>query len=106
MSDFIESYITRFKKERLINKLNSFFKKLIKKSEKFTKKSKIKIEIEKNKIEKKKKLIDLGKFIHKSYKEEKIKDFSYKEQYLDLNNEVDKIESYIEKLRKNKDSII
>ena len=71
MSDFIESYITRFKKERLINKLNSFFKKLIKKSEKLTKKSKIKIEIEKNKIEKKKKLIDLGKFIHKSYKEEK-----------------------------------
>ena len=105
MADFVETYIERIKKRNALKKIISFFQKMLNNSEKYTKKGRIHIEIEKTKLERKKKYIELGKFINDSYKDEKVIDFTYKELFFKLNDEIKKIDNFLEKLQKDKDGI-
>ena len=105
MADFVETYIERIRKKNILKKIISFFQNMLNSSEKYTQKGKIHIEIEKTKLERKKKYIKLGKFISDSYKDEKVIDFSYKEHFFELNDEIKKIDDFLEKLQKDKDGI-
>jgi len=105
MTDFVETYIKKIRKKNIFKNILLFFKDFLYRSEKYTNKGKIRIEIEKNKLEKKRKLLKLGNFISQMYKDEKVVDFSYKEDFFKYNNEIKKIDDYLDRLDKDKDSI-
>ena len=62
-------------------------------------KVKIEIEVLRIKFDLLYRYFNLGRFISKYYNEEKIKDFSYKEDYFLLNNEINLKKRYIKKLK-------
>ena len=102
MSDFLEQYLYKIKNENYIKKINNFFKKIINKSEKITKDGRLKIEIEKSKFEKKKKFMNLGRFIYNSFKKDNIVDFSYQDDFFKINDDIEKIDLYIDNLKAGK----
>ena len=71
------------------------------KAKEVSERGKIKIEIEKCKLELRRKYRELGEFINKSFLEEKVKDFSYKEKYFELNREIQRLKKYLNILKKN-----
>tara|TARA_B100000902_G_C27234841_1_gene876807 strand:- start:1013 stop:1330 length:318 start_codon:yes stop_codon:yes gene_type:complete len=105
MADFVETYIERIREKKILRKLILFFSNFLKRSEKYTSKGKIHIEIEKNKLERSKKYFELGKYVSKMYLKEKVIDFSYKEDFFLFNKDIKKINDYLKKLSKDKDSI-
>lgn len=105
MADFVETYIERIREKKILRKLILFFSNFLKRSEKYTSKGKIHIEIEKNKLERSKKYFELGKYVSKVHLKEKVIDFSYKEDFFLINKDIKKINDYLKKLSKDKDSI-
>ena len=105
MADFVETYIERIRAKKILRKIILFFSNFLKRSEKYTSKGKIHIEIEKNKLERSKKYFELGKYVSKMYIKEKVIDFSYKEDFFLINKDIKKINNYLKKLSKDKDSI-
>ncbi|MBI65649.1 MAG: hypothetical protein CMG64_05105 [Candidatus Marinimicrobia bacterium] len=102
MSDFLEQYLYKIKNESYIKKINNFFKKIINKSEKITKDGRLRIEIEKSKLEKKKKFMKLGRFIYNSFNKDNIVDFSYQDDFFKINDDIEKIDLYIDNLKSGK----
>ena len=102
MSDFLENYLYKIKNKNYFKKINDSLKKIINKTEKITKDSRLKIEIEKNKFEKKKKFMKLGKLVYNYFKNENIVDFSYKDDFFQMNNDIEKVDSYIKNLKNGK----
>tara|TARA_B110000014_G_C19819721_1_gene425277 strand:- start:149 stop:466 length:318 start_codon:yes stop_codon:yes gene_type:complete len=105
MTDFVETYIDRIKRKNILKKIILFFKNTLVSSEKYTNKGRIHIEIEKNKLERKAKYLILGKFVSRMFKKENVIDFSYKEKFFELNDEIKKIDHYLDKLYKDKNGI-
>ena len=105
MADFVETYIERIKEKKFLKKIILFFSDFLKSSEKYTNKGKVHIEIEKSKLERSKEYFELGKFVSKMYNKEKVIDFSYKEDFFLINKDIEKINNYLKKLSKDKDSI-
>ena len=105
MADFVETYIERIREKKILRKLILFFSNFLKRSEKYTSKGKIHLEIEKNKLERRKKYFELGKYVSKMHIDEKVIDFSYKEDFFLINKDIKKINDYLKKLSKDKDSI-
>ena len=105
MADFVETYIERIREKKILKKLILFFSNFLKRSEKYTSKGKIHLEIEKNKLERRKKYFELGKYVSKMHIKEKVVDFSYKEDFFLINKDIKKINDYLKKLSKDKDSI-
>ena len=105
MTDFVETYINRIRKKNILKKIILFFKNILNSSEKYTNKGRIHIEIEKNKLERKGKYLKLGKFVSRMFKEENVIDFSYKEKFFELNEDIKKIDYYLEKLDEDKNGI-
>tara|TARA_Y100000994_G_C15406548_1_gene323974 strand:+ start:277 stop:594 length:318 start_codon:yes stop_codon:yes gene_type:complete len=105
MADFVETYIERIREKKFLRKLLLFFSNFLKRSEKYTSKGKIHIEIEKSKLERRKKYFELGKYVSKMYIKEKVIDFSYKEDFFIINKDIKTINDYLKKLSKDKDSI-
>ena len=58
-----------------------------------------KIEIEKSKLDLMKLDYNLGKYISNKNFNENISDFSYDEEYENLNNKINKLKSYIEEIK-------
>ena len=102
MSDFLENYLYKIKNKNYFKKINDSLKKIINKTEKITKDSRLKIEIEKNKFEKKKKFMKLGELVYNYFKNENIVDFSYKDDFFQMNNDIEKVDSYIKNLKNGK----
>ena len=102
MSDFLEHYLYKIKNKNYFKKISDSLKKIINKTEKITKNSRLKIEIEKNKFEKKKKIMELGKLVYNYFKNENIVDFSYKDDFFQINNDIGKVDSYIKNLKNGK----
>ena len=105
MSDFLDVHIKNFDLKNLPKRLTEYLNKLKFETNKLTIKGKIQIEIEKTKIELNKKYKELGKFISSAYLDEKVRDFSYKEEYFLLNKEIYLIRQYLNKLTEEKKSI-
>ena len=102
MSDFLEHYLYKIKNKNFLKKISDSLKKIINKTEKITKDSRLKIEIEKNKFEKKKKFMELGKLVYNYFKNENIVDFSYKDDFFQINNDIGKVDLYIKNLKNGK----
>lgn len=56
-----------------------------------------KLELEKAKLDLMKLYYRLGKYVSKKNYNESISDFSYDEEYLNINNKINKLKSYIKK---------
>ena len=102
MSDFLEHYLYKIKNKNFLKKISDSLKKIINKTEKITKDGRLKIEIEKNKFEKKKKFMELGKLVYNYFKNENIVDFSYKDDFFQINNDIGKVDLYIKNLKNGK----
>jgi len=105
MSNLIDDYIKKINTTYISDKLNKTFKKIVIKAKQLTKKGRIQVEIEKCKLELRKKYKELGVFINNVYIDEKVKDFSYKERYFELNREIHRLRNYLDSLKKDKYSI-
>jgi len=105
MSNLIDDYIKKINTTYISDKLNKIFKKIVIKAKQLTKKGRIQVEIEKCKLELRKKYKELGVFINNVYIDEKVKDFSYKEKYFELNREIHRLRNYLDSLKKDKYSI-
>jgi hypothetical protein len=99
MADILDSYIKKIEKIQLPNRLQNYLKKLKEQKNRFLLISSIQLEIFKIKLVLKKNYINLGKFISKNYNQDKVTDFSYKNDFFLMNQEINKKERYIKRLK-------
>ena len=99
MVDILDSYIKKINGVNISQRINDFINTLSNKIKLYFVRLKIQFEIIKIKLELLNNYINLGKYISKYYNEEKIKDFSYQEKYFILNQEINKKNRYIKKLK-------
>ena len=99
MADIIDTYIKKIDDYHLNKKITNYFVVLRKKRDWFIKLFMIEIELFKIKIELKKSYIKLGKFISKNYNNEDVVDFTYKEDFFILNQEIKRKKRYIKKIK-------
>ena len=99
MADILDSYIKKIERIQLPKRVQNYLKKLRKQKIRILKIVVIKLEIFKIKLELKKNYINLGKFISKHYNQERVTDFSYKDDFFLMNQEINKKERYIKRLK-------
>ena len=99
MADIIDTYIKKIDSKDYSMKFNKFINDKHSLIKKIIFKLKIKIEVLRIRFDLLYCYLNLGKFISKYYNEEKIKDFSYKEDYFLLNNKINLKKRYIKKLK-------
>ena len=98
MPDILDNYIKKVHTFQISNKISNYYHKIIIRKNRFLKLIVIRFEIFKIKLELKKNYINLGKFIFKNYDKEKVIDFSYKNDFFSLNQEIKKNLRYIKKI--------
>ena len=99
MADILDSYIKKIERIQLPKRVQNYLKKLRKQKIRILKIVVTKLEIFKIKLELKKNYINLGKFISKHYNQERVTDFSYKDDFFLMNQEINKKERYIKRLK-------
>ena len=99
MADIIDTYIKKIDGYDLNKKITNYFVILRKKRDWLIKLIMIEIELFKIKIELKKNYVKLGKFISKNYNDEDVVDFTYKEDFFILNQEIKRKKRYIKKIK-------
>tara|TARA_Y100000758_G_scaffold302599_1_gene270999 strand:- start:504 stop:818 length:315 start_codon:yes stop_codon:yes gene_type:complete len=99
MADILDSYIKKIERIQLPKRVQNNLKKVREQKNRFLAISAIKLEIFKIKLELKKNYINLGKFISKHYNQERVTDFSYKDDFFLMNQEINKKERYIKRLK-------
>ena len=99
MADILDSYIKKIERIQLPKRVHNYIKKVREQKNRFLKIVVIKLEIFKIKLELKKNYINLGKFISKHYNQERVTDFSYKDDFFLMNQEINKKERYIKRLK-------
>ena len=99
MADILDSYIKKIERIKLPKRVQNYLKKVREQKNRFLAISAIKLEIFKIKLELKKNYINLGKFISKHYNQERVTDFSYKDDFFLMNQEINKKERYIKRLK-------
>tara|TARA_Y100000590_G_C15709021_1_gene1009671 strand:+ start:2076 stop:2384 length:309 start_codon:yes stop_codon:yes gene_type:complete len=102
MADFLDHYIASAKNNNFSKKISNYFNEKMIDFKSLLNKAMIQFEILKIKLELRKNYINLGKFISKNYNKENIVDFSYKDDFFNINHEINKSLRYIRKLE-NKD---
>ena len=100
MADILDTYIKKIDSYNFNKRINIFFNKLKNKRDSFIKIFMLKVELFKNKLELKKSYGKLGKFISKQYNDESIVDFTYKDDFFVLNQEIKRKQRYIKKIKK------
>ena len=98
MADILDSYIKKIERIQLPKRVQNYLTKVREQKNRFLAISAIKLEIFKIKLELKKNYINLGKFIFDNYDKEKVIDFSYKNDFFSLNQEIKKKLRYIKKI--------
>ena len=99
MADILDSYIKKIERIQFPKRVQNNLKKVREQKNRFLAISAIKLEIFKIKLELKKNYINLGKFISKHYNQDKVTDFSYKDDFFLMNQEINKKERYIKRLK-------
>ena len=100
MADIIDTYIKKIDGYKIDKKINKYLLLLKKRRDWAIKFFMIKIELLKIKFELQKIYVKLGKFISKNYNEENVIDFSYKEDFFILNEEIKRKKRYMKKIKK------
>lgn len=101
MSDIIDSYISKVDFNNLPKKINHFYQKFDRKRKYFIKLIFVRFFILKARIDLIIKYFKLGKFISKSFIEENVIDFSYKDEFFYINQSISKKKKYIKKISKS-----
>ena len=99
MADIIDTYIKKIDQYNINKKINNFFINLRNKRDWLIKKTMVEIELFKIKLELKKNYTKLGKFIFKNYNEEDVVDFTYKEDFFILNQDIKRKKRYLKKIK-------
>ena len=102
MVDFLDNYITKIKINNFSGKISDYFNSRIEDVKLLFNKIIIEFEILKIKYELIINYINLGKFIYKNYSQENVSDFSYKDEFYNMNHEIGKCKRFIKKLKKIK----
>mgnify|MGYP000611418924 CR=1 FL=1 len=100
MSDILDTYIKKIDSYNINDRLNAIIDKLKSKRDIFIRIFMLRIELFKNKLELRKSYSKLGKFISKQYNDESVVDFTYKDDFFILNQEIKKKQRYIKKIKK------
>tara|TARA_B110000438_G_scaffold241515_1_gene240656 strand:+ start:224 stop:535 length:312 start_codon:yes stop_codon:yes gene_type:complete len=100
MSDILDTYIKKIDSYNINDRLSTIIDKLKSKRAIFIRTFMLKIELFKNKLELRKSYSELGKFISKQYNDEKVVDFTYKDDFFMLNQEIKRKQRYIKKIKK------
>ena len=99
MADIIDTYIKKIDQYNINKKINNFFINLRNKRDWLIKKAMVEIELFKIKLELKKNYTKLGKFIFKNYNEQDVVDFTYKEDFFILNQDIKRKKRYLKKIK-------
>jgi len=100
MSDILDTYIKKIDSYNINDRLNAIIDKLKSKRDIFIRTFMLRIELFKNKLELRKSYSKLGKFISKQYNDESVVDFTYKDDFFILNQEIKRKQRYIKKIKK------
>ena len=99
MTDILDSYIKKVHTLQISKKIDRYYHNLILRKDRLFKLFAIKFEVLRIKLELKKNYINLGKFISENYNKEKVVDFSYKNDFFSLNQEIKKNLRYMKKIK-------
>ena len=99
MSDILDSYISKIDTSSISKKINDYILKLKLQRDRIIKISTLQFEILRIKLQLKIGYMKLGQFISKNYDKENVIDFSYKEEFFLLNQDISKKKRYIRKLK-------
>jgi len=99
MPDILDSYISKIDTSSISKKINDYISKIKLQRDKIIKISTLRLEILRIKLQLKIGYMRLGQFISKNYDEENVIDFSYKEEFFVLNQDISKKKRYIRKLK-------
>ena len=105
MSDLLENLSRRIQgfSNRLEKNGKKYFQSVLSQGEKIGHRGKVQIEIEKLKWELKQKYNELGKHVAEKKISRSVTDFSHDQQFLELVNEVNKIQIYIYERQQERD---
>ena len=99
MPDILDSYISKIDTRSISKKINDYISKIKLQRDKIIKISTLQFEILRIKLQLKIGYMKLGQFISKNYDKENVVDFSYKEEFFLLNQDISKKKRYIRKLK-------
>ena len=99
MSDILDSYISKIDTSSISKKINDYISKIKLQRDRIIKISTLQFEILRIKLQLKIGYMKLGQFISKNYDKENVIDFSYKEEFFLLNQDISKKKRYIRKLK-------
>ena len=99
MPDILDTYISKIDTSSISKKINDYISKVKLQRDRIIKLSTLQFEILRSKLQLKIEYIKLGQFISKNYDEENVIDFSYKEEFFLLNQDISKKKRYIRRLK-------
>ena len=99
MADILDTYISKIDTSSISKKINDYISKIKIQRNRIIKSSTLQYEILKTKLQLKIEYMKLGQFISKNYDEENVIDFSYKEDFFSLNQDINKKKRYIRRLK-------
>ena len=98
MPDILDSYISKIDTNSFSKRINDYVSKIKLKKNRLMKMSILQFEILKAKLQLKIEYMKLGQFISKNYDQENVIDFSYKEDFFLINQNISKKKRYIRRL--------
>ena len=101
MPDILDSYISKIDTSSIPKKINVYISKIKLQRDRIIKIATLRFEILRIKLQLKIGYMKLGQFISKNYDKENVVDFSYKEEFFLLNQDISKKKRYIRKLKNN-----
>ena len=99
MPDILDSYISKIDTNSFSKRINDYVSKIKLKKNRLMKMSILQFEILKAKLQLKIEYMKLGQFISKNYDQENVIDFSYKEDFFLINQNISKKKRYIRRLK-------
>jgi hypothetical protein len=99
MPDILDSYISKIDTRSIPKKINVYISKIKLQRDRIIKIATLRFEILRIKLQLKIGYMKLGQFISKNYDKENVVDFSYKEEFFLLNQDISKKKRYIRKLK-------
>ena len=99
MPDILDSYISKIDTNSFSKRINDYVSKIKLKKNRLMRMSILQFEILKAKLQLKIEYMKLGQFISKNYDQENVIDFSYKEDFFFINQNISKKKRYIRRLK-------
>ena len=99
MPDILDTYISKIDNNSISKKINDYILKIKLQKDRIIRLSTLRFEISRTKLQLRFEYMKLGRFISKNYDKENVIDFSYKEDFFSLNQDISRKKRYIKKLK-------